>query len=50
MRTTSTQMDRLSISLPRAQLDWLRAEATRLGVSMGELMRRLIDELRHPKT
>lgn len=44
------QMERLSFSIPSVQMAWLRTEAERLGVSLGELLRRIIDELRHPKT
>jgi hypothetical protein len=36
-------MFRISISLPLRQLAWLRAEAKRLGISIAELLRRMID-------
>ena len=42
-------MERLSISIPPPQMAWLRAEADSLGVSLGELLRRIIDELRKSK-
>jgi hypothetical protein len=42
-------MERLSISLPPVQMAWLRAEAASLGVTIGELLRRIIDTHRTPK-
>lgn len=39
-------MDRISISLPPQQHTWLMREAKRLGVTIGELIRRLIDAAR----
>ena len=47
--SAKAQMERLSISIPPPQMAWLRAEADSLGVSLGELLRRIIDELRKPK-
>ena len=40
-------MDRLSVSLPSVQMAWLRAEAASLGLTLGELLRRIIDHARH---
>jgi len=42
-------MERLSISLPPVQMAWLRAEARSLGLTIGELLRRIIDKHRAPK-
>jgi hypothetical protein len=42
-------MNQLSIAFTAQQLSWLRSEAKRLGITMGELMRRLIDEKRVAK-
>jgi hypothetical protein len=39
-------MDRMSISLSKPQLAYLRAEAKRLGISAGDLIRRIIDQHR----
>ena len=39
-------MDRMSISLSNPQLAYLRAEAKRLGISVGDLIRRIIDQHR----
>ena len=39
-------MDRMSISLSQPQLAYLRAEAKRLGISVGDLIRRIIDQHR----
>jgi len=39
-------MRRLSFALPESALAWLHSEAQRLGISVGELLRRLIDEKR----
>ena len=41
-----TTMDRMSISLSKPQLAYLRAEANRLGISIGDLIRRIIDQHR----
>jgi len=40
-------MDRITISIPPPQMTWLRAEAERLGVTVGELLRRIIDQVRN---
>lgn len=45
-----TRMERISFSLPAAQLSWLQREAKRLGVTIGELLRRLIDGARDGKS
>ena len=42
-------MDRISLSLPDPQLSWLRREAKRLGVTIGELIRRILDQARDSK-
>ena len=34
------------VSLTLQQLEWLKAEAARLGISVAELVRRIIDEAR----
>ena len=34
------------VSLTPQQLEWLKAEAARLGISVAELVRRIIDEAR----
>lgn len=39
-------MERVSVSLPPPQMAWLRAEAESLGVTLGELLRRIIDQAR----
>ena len=44
--SAKAQMERLSISIPPLQMAWLRAEADSLGVSLGELLRRIIDRAR----
>lgn len=41
--TTVAQMARLNLSLPERQRASLHAEAERLGISVGELVRRIID-------
>jgi hypothetical protein len=42
-------MERISISLPPPQMSWLKREAKRLGVTIGELLRRIIDQYRTEK-
>lgn len=42
-------MDRISLSLPQPQHSWLTREAKRLGITIGELIRRLIDAARDSK-
>jgi hypothetical protein len=39
-------MARLNLSIPVPQIVWLQAEAERLGISAGELVRRIIDQHR----
>jgi len=39
-------MERLSFALPDDMLKWLHREARRLGISIGEMLRRWIDEKR----
>ena len=42
-------MNRISVSLPPPQHAWLTREATRLGLTIGELLRRIIDAAREAK-
>jgi Ribbon-helix-helix protein, copG family len=42
-------MERISISVAPPQMSWLKHEAKRLGVTIGELLRRLIDQVRDGK-
>jgi hypothetical protein len=44
--TTDTFLNRTSINLTTPQLTWLQREARRLGITLGELLRRIIDEKR----
>lgn len=37
---------RTTLTLTEPQLNWLRDEAARLGLSVGELIRRLLDQAR----
>lgn len=55
MRTTSQHQTtqpspqtkpRMSVSLSRPQLAWLRLHAARAGLSVGEFLRRLVDQAR----
>ena len=39
-------MPRASVSVTDAQASWLRSEAKRIGITVGELLRRLIDRVR----
>jgi hypothetical protein len=39
-------MERMSVSFSKPQLAYLRAEAKRLGISAGDLIRRIIDQHR----
>jgi hypothetical protein len=41
-------MDRITVSLPPPQMSWLRREAERIGITIGELLRRIIDQVREP--
>jgi Arc/MetJ-type ribon-helix-helix transcriptional regulator len=40
------RMQRISVSLPEQQMSWLQSEAKRIGITVGELLRRLIDRVR----
>jgi hypothetical protein len=40
-------MERITVSIPPPQMTWLRTEAVRLGVTVGELLRRIIDQVRN---
>jgi hypothetical protein len=42
-------MERISLSLPPPQMSWLRREAKRIGITIGELLRRIIDQARDGK-
>jgi len=39
-------MERISLSLPPPQMSWLRREAQSIGITIGELLRRIIDNAR----
>jgi hypothetical protein len=39
-------MPRLNLSIPAPQIVWLQTESERLGISVGELVRRIIDGYR----
>ena len=39
-------MERLSFAIPAETLKWLHQEAQRLGISIGELLRRILDDKR----
>jgi hypothetical protein len=39
-------MQRISVSLPAPQMSWLQREAKRIGITIGELLRRIIDQVR----
>ena len=39
-------MQRTQFMFPKALLDWLRKEAKSKGISMGEMLRRILDERR----
>ena len=42
-------MERITVSLPDPQMAWLKREAQRIGIPIGELLRRLIDQVRDSK-
>jgi hypothetical protein len=42
-------MERITVSLPDPQMTWLKHEAKRIGITIGELLRRLIDQVRDGK-
>jgi hypothetical protein len=39
-------MERLTLSFTARQVGWLKHEAQRLGITIGDLLRRIIDEIR----
>jgi hypothetical protein len=39
-------MERISLSIPDVQLSWLQEQAEALGISISELLRRIIDTRR----
>lgn len=39
-------MTRIGVSFAEPQLSWLTAEAKRLGITIGELLRRIVDQAR----
>ena len=43
------RMSRLNLVLTEPQKRWLEREAKRLGLSIGELLRRIIDQVREAK-
>jgi hypothetical protein len=43
-------MHRMSVSFSEPQSEWLEAEAARLGISVGELLRRFVDQVRPAET
>ena len=46
IRDNGPPMPRISCSLSDQQMEWLRAEARRIGITVGELLRRIIDQSR----
>jgi hypothetical protein len=42
-------MERITVSLPPVQHSWLRQQADNLGISISEILRRIIDQQRVPK-
>ena len=42
-------MERIGLSLTAPQRHWLEQEAERLGLTVGELLRRIIDQVRGGK-
>lgn len=47
--TAQTKLERTTFQLSGPQLTWLRKEAKKLGVTMGEFLRRILDEKREAK-
>jgi len=43
-------MQQISIAFSQPQLKWLRTEAERLGITLSELVRRILDAAREQKT
>lgn len=44
--TAMPNMPRVTISFTEQQLEWLRAQADRLGISLADLIRRMVDRQR----
>ena len=44
--TTIPKLARTTVNLTPPQMSWLRREARRLGLTIGELLRRIIDDRR----
>jgi hypothetical protein len=42
-------MQRLSVGLSAPAIAWLQREAKKLGISVGDLIRRIVDEKRQPQ-
>jgi hypothetical protein len=42
-------MQRITISLPQVQQSWLRQQADSFGISISEMLRRIIDRARDGK-
>jgi hypothetical protein len=42
-------MERTTIQLTPQQLSWLKKQSGKLGITLGELLRRIIDETRGAK-
>jgi hypothetical protein len=42
-------MERITVSLPSPQMSWLKHEAERVGITVGELLRRIIDQHREAR-
>ena len=40
---------RITLTLPPMQISWLQREAKKLGISISELLRRIVDEKRIAK-
>lgn len=44
-----SDLARTTINLTQPQISWLRREAKRLGLTLGELLRRIVDAARDSK-
>jgi hypothetical protein len=44
--STMPAMNRLSVSFPAPAMTWLRKEAKRLGITVADLLRRIVDDIR----
>jgi hypothetical protein len=42
--TQELPVERITFSLPAPQVSWLADEAKRIGITIGELLRRIIDQ------